>query len=685
MGKITWTWELIQQIIDKFEYKTYLEIGTSNDLYINSINIENKVRGDFSETLYDLIFIREENPETLYSLISKGLEITSNGGMIMASRILDSYAYEGLIRILKERDDLVVTTISDVGGGITMIRKSSPNKFLSKDIPIDKKDLVLNGIEAISSQEYLDRCEEFVICAIAKQEQDYIEDWCRWHLNKGFDKIYIYDNNDLDSSENYEWLYNIFGDKVEIRNARGIPACQILQYNTFYVENLFSWVMYIDLDEFVDFSEEYSSIKDFVKIRDDSYSYIIKWRCYKGNPNPEKIDRPIYEYCTERVDEGARLSGRFEKVNSWYKSINKSGIKDLGMNEHQSWSNCPKKKYDAQGNPIIIYNMNNNQLPEGPVWVNHYIVKNLKEFYYKKYKRGHAGLPSIENQDGYIWWNWNQNLQYYTDIQYTLSKEEQEFLAQRGYRPVWSFHPTINVCMHLNPWVKWCSDRMKDLTYNLLQNWADSRIIILKETSAKDSEIGNNMYDICNTFSFNSYIMDHHDWASCWMPELEDITRKNGQIPLVFNMGYDEEALINIDSEDGVSAVQYLNNNLNIFTGDQNSFKDICQRVLEEDVVIVTKNSIEQDENCMGYKDIVDEFCKKNNIENKCMRIKNNSYIMRLPLYNKIREAWIDFNNQYNNISTQTIFESSQNHQSTIYNAWQYCLGSLIPKLYEIN
>jgi hypothetical protein len=36
-----------------------------------------------------------------------------------------------------------------------------------------------------------------VIVCIAKLEQDYIEEFVRYHLAIGFNKIYIYDNDDV--------------------------------------------------------------------------------------------------------------------------------------------------------------------------------------------------------------------------------------------------------------------------------------------------------------------------------------------------------------------------------------------------------------------------------------------------------------------------------------------------------
>ena len=35
-----------------------------------------------------------------------------------------------------------------------------------------------------------------VICAIAKNENKYINDWCHHHINLIFDNIYIFYNND---------------------------------------------------------------------------------------------------------------------------------------------------------------------------------------------------------------------------------------------------------------------------------------------------------------------------------------------------------------------------------------------------------------------------------------------------------------------------------------------------------
>ena len=58
-----------------------------------------------------------------------------------------------------------------------------------------------------------------VICAIAKNENDYINDWVNWHLNLGFDRIYLYDNNELETPYVGDFIEQ--KDKVEIIDIRG--------------------------------------------------------------------------------------------------------------------------------------------------------------------------------------------------------------------------------------------------------------------------------------------------------------------------------------------------------------------------------------------------------------------------------------------------------------------------------
>lgn len=82
------------------------------------------------------------------------------------------------------------------------------------------------------------------IC-IAKDEDDYIEEWIKYHLKLGFDDIFIYENNWRHSFQaQYKNVHFIAYDGV---------VMQLKAYNSFIqvFGNSFDWAAFIDVDEFV--------------------------------------------------------------------------------------------------------------------------------------------------------------------------------------------------------------------------------------------------------------------------------------------------------------------------------------------------------------------------------------------------------------------------------------------------
>jgi hypothetical protein len=75
-----------------------------------------------------------------------------------------------------------------------------------------------------------------VVCAIAKNEHLYINDFCHYYLNMGFDEIYIYDNDDKNQPYIGNFIDLDIRDKVTIIDSRGehYRKIQIKKYNEFY-------------------------------------------------------------------------------------------------------------------------------------------------------------------------------------------------------------------------------------------------------------------------------------------------------------------------------------------------------------------------------------------------------------------------------------------------------------------
>ena len=99
------------------------------------------------------------------------------------------------------------------------------------------------------------------ICTVAKCENRYINEFIEYYKKNGIDKIYLYDNNDL-NGENFDFLQNEKISKfIEIINYRGKKIRQKEIYNKFYYNNnkKCKWIIFIDIDEYI-FLKAYSDI-----------------------------------------------------------------------------------------------------------------------------------------------------------------------------------------------------------------------------------------------------------------------------------------------------------------------------------------------------------------------------------------------------------------------------------------
>ena len=59
---------------------------------------------------------------------------------------------------------------------------------------------------------------EVVICAMAKNEHKYINEWVAHYVKLGIDKIYLYDNDDLDKPFIGDFIDKKYLNKVVIKN-----------------------------------------------------------------------------------------------------------------------------------------------------------------------------------------------------------------------------------------------------------------------------------------------------------------------------------------------------------------------------------------------------------------------------------------------------------------------------------
>ena len=253
-----------------------------------------------------------------------------------------------------------------------------------------------------------------VICAIAKNENLYINDWVNWHLNLGFDKIYLYDNNDITTPFVGDFIEQI--DKIKIIDVRGMheQSFQIKCYNEFYNSHEFDWCAFIDIDEFI-ILNKWKNIQEFVSdpIFKDAQVIKLNWHLYGDDDLIERdMTLPIYQGITKWIN---------HSYNSHGKEIIRGGLQGLKI-ESTHWSTVNGNlSYQIMPDGRQTFGKVHSHKNCNEAWVNHYITKTLSEYVNQKLYRGDACIL-----------NRNLGMQYYWDVN-RKTPEKLQWLKENGY------------------------------------------------------------------------------------------------------------------------------------------------------------------------------------------------------------------------------------------------------------
>jgi hypothetical protein len=225
-----------------------------------------------------------------------------------------------------------------------------------------------------------------VIVAIAKNEQDYIEEWVIYHLALGFDKIYLYDNEDeqtyskiLEKYENRVVNIHLPGNNFKV----GVQYVALSHFMSEVVkEENIKYALHSDIDEFVCF-KKHKNIKEFV----NEYFFNpvvagvgISWRFFGSSGFIKKTNEPVVERFTRCAAVGNELGKTIFDVNL--------------INGFVTCHNpFPKEGYHIiDTNGLITSPMAENPQPDiSVIQLNHYYCKTIPEFFYAK-SRGRADV-----------------------------------------------------------------------------------------------------------------------------------------------------------------------------------------------------------------------------------------------------------------------------------------------------
>ena len=264
---------------------------------------------------------------------------------------------------------------------------------------------------------------EVVVCAMAKNEHKYINEWVEHYINLGVDKIYIYDNDDINKPFIRDFISSKFLDKCVIKNIRGQqrPKLQHDIYTGFYIKygKTFDWCLFCDIDEFLFGTNDIHSWLEQPQFK-NAEQIRIKWKLFGDD---DLIERDM----TKKV------------VDTFHQEINHSlnrNLVDIGNLEKQG-------KMIVRGglNNVIIrsphfasYETRNNVIPSilpsgkqtfskvainddysnETIYLHHYMTKSLSEFIEQKLTRTDAVFGNTIALDYY----WRINKKTHEKIKY---------------------------------------------------------------------------------------------------------------------------------------------------------------------------------------------------------------------------------------------------------------------------
>jgi len=291
----------------------------------------------------------------------------------------------------------------------------SSDKFLVKNssinFKIDNKEnkyyIIRNNSKSITfniNNNYNDSSLKIALCAIGKNENLYIREWIKWYKNLGINKIYLYDNNEI-NGERFEDVISdyIKSGFVENINIRGFiktlttsydkdgTSVQGQAYHDCYYNNYknYDWMLFFDIDEFLSIDYKYNNIYEFLNDFNEYDGIKVQWRMYGDNGKLYYENKPVNKRFKSKNNEG---------FDSRVKSILKCKNYDF---------NLIFIAHGVRNRELVIVNLNKKRVKDLykddkaynnlPVYLNHFYTKSTEEFIKRKYKKSSAIFGNKRN------------------------------------------------------------------------------------------------------------------------------------------------------------------------------------------------------------------------------------------------------------------------------------------------
>ncbi|MCM3906007.1 MAG: glycosyltransferase family 2 protein [Pyrinomonadaceae bacterium] len=221
------------------------------------------------------------------------------------------------------------------------------------------------------------------VCAILKNEADYVEEWLAFHMLQGVGRFILYDNN---SSDDTCRRATSFAKHVDLQiihwpdSAHGFECTQLLAYldGARRLAGLADYVAFLDLDEFV-FASDYRPLGQVLaNFPADTAAIAVNQRLFGSAAQPSSTG----DLVTSRF---TRAAAPDHPEGHWFKTIARPDrIVGFDSAHMVALNSGAYVLSDARPLPRPQYPGHSSIVAEGALRLHHYMLKSRQEFELKK-------------------------------------------------------------------------------------------------------------------------------------------------------------------------------------------------------------------------------------------------------------------------------------------------------------
>ena len=251
--------------------------------------------------------------------------------------------------------------------------------------------------------------KKLAICAIASNENLYLRDWVKYHIDLGVQKIILFDNSPVDGDYPQQVIGDYIAERIvsiiHVRKEGFNPfLLQEMCYTSAYkvCHNDFDFMVFIDIDEYLTLAPGLS-LDDFLNRFEDTDMIKLNWMCYTDNGLLHYDGRPVTERFTEPMKPYNKPDWWSDShpVNSTIKTIvNCNRINDASFLS----SNTPHFCITEKGNDAVAKSASGNKvnpyasacnIDYSVAWLRHFRTLTIEEFLYRRFARGMGDARSV--------------------------------------------------------------------------------------------------------------------------------------------------------------------------------------------------------------------------------------------------------------------------------------------------